>query len=257
MIINKIKYSIKKIIKYILPKKYILGLKYYKLNIHGELDYERLIVRKELPYCNFAIDIGANIGIYTYYFSKFCKRVESFEPVKIFTSDLRESIKNKSNIKLNSIGLSNKEGEFEIYTPYLKDEKRLDVGLTSLEKPVGHKKFITTKINLKKLDDYSFEGVELIKIDVEGHEFEVIEGAEKTIAKCKPIILIEIEQRHLKSKNINVVFGKLINLGYAGSFYLNKKFHPLSNFDVEKNQTNFNNNVDSNNYINNFIFRPL
>jgi FkbM family methyltransferase len=251
------KNNIKKILKYLIPKKYLLPLKYFKLSMHGELDYERIVLKNEIPSCNFAIDIGANIGIYSYYFSKFCKRIESFEPVYFFTNDLREYIKNNKNINLHSTGLSNQNGNFEIYTPLIKGGKRLDVGLTSLSKPTDTKNFITTKIDLKKLDDYNFSGVELIKIDVEGHEYEVIDGAQKTILKCKPIILIEIEQRHLKNINICDVFNKLKGLGYAGSFYNDKKFHPLSSFDVEKNQLKYLDNVNSNNYINNFIFRPL
>jgi FkbM family methyltransferase len=49
-------------------------------------------------------------------------------------------------------------------------------------------------IKIFPLDDFNFENVSLIKIDVENMEIEVLEGAYKLIEKCKPTILIESHQ---------------------------------------------------------------
>ena len=47
------------------------------------------------------------------------------------------------------------------------------------------------KIKTKRLDDYSFDRVDFLKIHVEGFEYEVLKGAESTINKFKPRIIIE------------------------------------------------------------------
>ena len=103
--------------------------------------------------------------------------------------------------------------------------------------------FRTFSVNVKKLDDFRFENpISFIKIDVEGHELEVIEGAIATINKNKPILLVEIEERYSKRKVIDTI--KFVNaLGYK-SYYFNEKelinTATLMNFDS----------------CNNFIFKP-
>jgi FkbM family methyltransferase len=43
----------------------------------------------------------------------------------------------------------------------------------------------------KRLDDFKLDNVDMIKIDVEGWEFEVLKGAEQTIRRCQPILMVE------------------------------------------------------------------
>ena len=66
------------------------------------------------------------------------------------------------------------------------------------------------QIELTTLDAFQLERVDLIKIDVEGHEFEVLQGACRTIAASRPTLIIEIKEN---------LFGKVRDLlssyGYA------------------------------------------
>ena len=66
------------------------------------------------------------------------------------------------------------------------------------------------QIELTTLDVFQLERVDLIKIDVEGHEFEVLQGACRTIAASKPTLIIEIKKD---------LFGRvrdlLLSYGYA------------------------------------------
>ena len=56
------------------------------------------------------------------------------------------------------------------------------------------------KIRSEKLDHYSFERVDLLKIDVEGFELDVLLGAENTIRQFKPRIIIETHSKELRKK---------------------------------------------------------
>jgi FkbM family methyltransferase len=50
----------------------------------------------------------------------------------------------------------------------------------------------TETVHLRTLDSYNFEDVDIIKIDVEGHEFDVVQGAEQTILKYHPVVQLEM-----------------------------------------------------------------
>ena len=79
------------------------------------------------------------------------------------------------------------------------------------------KTLIKEEILIKKLDDLQLE-VDLIKIDTQGFEFPVLQGAIKTIVRCKPVIILEIEVK----KQFNILSSFLTNLGYVLATSVNK-----------------------------------
>ena len=172
-----------------------------------------------------------------------------FNP-KIFSFLNRNIYKIINNIKLYNFGLSNKDGKANLRIPIRNKlakeesyEEFFEMGRATIHNKNVFDEFRTFEVNVKKLDNLQFENpISFIKIDVEGHETEVIEGGIKTINKNKPILLVEIEERHSKRKVIDVI--KFINsLGYK-SYYLNEKelvsTSTLTNFDT----------------FNNYIFKP-
>jgi FkbM family methyltransferase len=248
-------YKIKEIIKYLIPDAYNLPLRYFHKKLCGKLDYELIYLRSEVKGCYRAIDIGANIGIYSYSFSKYCKKVDSFEPVSEITRMLKQYAEQSKNIKIYNVGLSNKSSRENIHIPYVDGTNIPNIGLASLNDfGVECKKI---EIEICKLDDYSFVDVGIIKIDVEGHEYQVLEGAEKTIRKYKPFILIEIEQRHLVDRPMNDTFDLINSFGYRGYFFHNKKKYSIDDFIYEVHQKPYLNDIYSENYINNFIFEAV
>lgn len=200
------------------------------------------------------IDIGANEGLYTYALSKMGKIVESFEPQVQCAEKIRaySHIFNK-NINVYQVGLSNEKSLLNLYTPIIDNIVAHPLG--SLSKPQDDTQYKIEKIQIHKLDNYNFNDVSFIKIDVEGHESEVIEGAKQTILREKPVLLVEIEQRHIKV-DIQNVFKQILSLGYEGSFLLNEEFLPIDNFSYEIHQKSYLTNTTVNKYINNFIFKP-
>jgi len=48
------------------------------------------------------------------------------------------------------------------------------------------------KVNVNTLDSYAFDNVDIIKIDCEGYEYPILQGAEQTIRRCRPIVQLEI-----------------------------------------------------------------
>jgi FkbM family methyltransferase len=208
-----------------------------------------------------AIDIGAHNGLYTYELSKLCDSVESFEPQPWLYNKLCDYAIPKASI--HNVGLSNKQDYLEINVPTL-DGKKLD-GMASFRASAATSEKYqveTVRIEVKRLDDYQFKDVSFMKIDVEGYESEVLEGAIETIKTNYPNILIEIEQRHLPDIDMLSVFNLIKDLDYSGCFILDGRRLPIEEFSFEIHQKPYIQELEILNfknikkYVNNFIFFP-
>lgn len=133
------------------------------------------------------IDVGANIGYFTYLMSKLVGengRVLAFEPEPDNYYRLSENwVLNKAhNVELSNLAVSNTNGY-----AYLNISNK-ESGEHSLEEKT-REYLKRIRINTTKLDSYATE-VGLIKIDVEGHEAKVIDGARKLLESNKDVKLI-------------------------------------------------------------------
>ncbi len=206
------------------------------------------IIPNLLVNCNRAIDIGANVGVWSYWLSKYAKQVESFEPnPKIFNALKNIKIK---NVNSYNIALSNKSGSVDLLIPKgSKGFSNQGASLSSIKVQGEHK---SISIEAKCLDEYNFLDVDFIKIDVEGHEHEVIEGAQETINKFKPTMVIEMEEKHNQIP-IEDQISSVEKLGYKCCVLINEKIIQIEEIDLNKFHRNPTNN-DS--YLFNFIFYP-
>jgi FkbM family methyltransferase len=249
------KYSIKQNIINLFPKQLHLPFRYHYSKFKGRLEPEIFYLKQLVRNGKRAIDVGASRGYYTYALSKLCDVVESFEPQKWACEAI--TAYNASNVNCYNVGLSNFNGNLELNIPIV-NGTGIDAE-ASFRKLSGNQNSILVPVH--KLDDYEFQDVSFIKIDVEGYEVEVIQGAIKTISANKPVILVEIEQRHLMDKSLQTVFDEIIKLGYQGTFLSKNKFVPLSEFSYATHQQPYLDEIlrygHSEKYINNFIFQPV
>jgi FkbM family methyltransferase len=241
--------TLKLITEKVIPVRYQLAVRYSYLKKTNKLDEELFYVSKLLKSKRRFLDIGANVGIYSYYFKNIFDKVDAFEPLSEITHRLR-SIHNGS-LNVHNVALSNKIGELQFYIPIINGKTFPQ--LASLEKRDGDCEVRTVKV--ETVDCHDFDDVDLIKIDVEGHERFVIEGALKVIKKNMPILIIEIEQRHIEFE-IHEVFRSILSLNYSGFFLQKGILTSLKEFSYELNQKPFLENVEDKEYINNFIFIP-
>ena len=142
---------------------------------------------------DLVMDIGANIGCTSILFGELAEQVISFEPSTTTFNLLQKNIQQSGleNITLlnHALGSSNIISEIT-YSP----ENRSG-GFVSNKTRIseGH---VTEKIKIRKLDDIigdlEIQKIDFIKIDVEGFEKEVIEGARNAIEKFRPIVVLEL-----------------------------------------------------------------
>ena len=164
------------------------------------------------------IDIGANIGNHSVYFSRYFKKVIAFEPNPLTYGILKLNASFATNIEAINLGLSSKPGSL-----YLSEDTRnLGGSQIHLNKEDIPLNLTVRDINLVRLDDFISDdcgqGI-LIKIDVEGHELEALEGAHAFISKNNPVICFEQHQDDfIDSSTPTIMY--LASMGYE--FYLFK-----------------------------------
>lgn len=150
-------------------------------------------------------DIGANIGVFTLLAAKRVGsgRVYAFEPSKLHLEKLYVNLKlnNFTNIIVNPFGLSNVSGNRDLYIPAGQGPLR-NTGMASFY-PVeaDSKNYVLEKIFTMRLDDYvesnDINKIDAIKIDVEGAEMDILEGAKITLKRFRPIVMMEVNKIHL------------------------------------------------------------
>jgi len=139
------------------------------------------------------IDIGANIGYNTLMFSDYGP-VYSFEPVYHQITD--QNVKNnilRNKIEVFPYALSNEKKKSTIYIPSggCQSNTHINYGGTGIHLPEDLRG-TSLEVPCERLDDVYSGVTSFIKIDVEGHELQVLEGAKETIKKHMPTILIEL-----------------------------------------------------------------
>jgi FkbM family methyltransferase len=139
------------------------------------------------------LDIGANIGYNSLMFSDYGP-VHAFEPIFYKLVDLNaKNNKIKNPIHIYSFALSDVEHSVDMYIPNKVEASGLrNYGGTSMYKTDGFDETTKTSVECHRLDDIYKGKPSVIKIDVEGHEMEVLKGSENTIKKYMPTLLIEI-----------------------------------------------------------------
>jgi len=153
------------------------------------------------------LDAGANIGYYSIMFSMLAPSgtIYAFEPTDTFDK-LLENLKfnNIANVVAHKIALGNKSGQFNdaIFKIWGNKPENLEYIFTTID----------DFVDLAELDK-----VDAIKIDVDSFDFEVLQGAEKTLLRLDPYVMLEINQGALAKRNISPlqVFSWLYERGYT------------------------------------------
>ena len=152
------------------------------------------------------LDIGANFGQLSVLLSKYKKNVEvySFEASKYIFEILKKNIKiNNANVRLfhNLVG---NDSQQDLFIKKLNISKFNTYGSNMIEKidTKNENNLNTEKINSIKIDDVFFDRkISLMKIDVQGYDFEVLKGSKGTILKQQMPIIFEYEEDFAKDFN--------------------------------------------------------
>ena len=196
-----------------------------------------------------AVDVGANRGVWTHQLAALCPTVYAFEPNPKMFAILDAA--RPANVIARRVALSNRSGVASLNVP--RSARGYSNQHASLENNwSGATEFGVVEVATERLDDLDIPPCGFIKIDVEGHEPAVIAGAAELIARDRPTLLIELEQRHSAS-SIEQSITAVTELGYEAFVLKHDALRPISAFDPEVDHRAA---VETPRYIFNFIFRP-
>jgi len=164
-------------------------------------------LRKYIPHGATVVDAGANIGDHSATYSRYVGehgRVFAFEPNPDAYDCLAYNMDSYGNVYCVRKALSDHTGEIpmvleqNVGASYLSDSGSVVVQSTTL-------------------DIYELSRVDFFKIDVEGHECAVLNGAAKTIRSCRPVMLIEVNHGALEraSSSANELIELIKSFGYS------------------------------------------
>ena len=214
-----------------------------------------------VPRGRTAIDVGANVGVYTHALSKLAARVYAIEANPAMAAQLRRAYGGRATIV--NAAASAEDGAATLRIPDVGDR---GTGLATIAagNALGGERFTSVTVDARRLSELvpAHEDVGFVKIDVEGHELAVLEGARPLLARSRPNILLEAEERH-RPGAVASVADMLAALNYTGFMLADGILAPLAAFDVSRHQTvslqqsaALDRGVRPAGYVNNFIFVP-
>ncbi|MBP1928366.1 FkbM family methyltransferase [Methanolinea mesophila] len=207
-----------------------------------------------------SLDIGAHWGEYTFWLEKYSKCTYAFEPHPDMIEKLHERFSQYPNVKIIPYAVSDRNGSAELYTPSVHGEEIIGLSTINLEKnKLDGFPIVKNPVKTIRLDDCHLDEVGFIKIDVEGNEREVLEGAQNILEKYHPGIMVELENRHHPGA-IDSIGRFMEEFHYMGYFFFEGKLFEMVHFQPEDHQNIKNLNEtgtgrrENTIYINNFIF---
>lgn len=174
----------------------------------GRLDHDQNMLPLVLPHISrghTVVDIGAFIGDHTVAYANKVGRegkVYAFEPFKKSYECLKLNMANYANVVCLNQALGYKGKTMGFYENENTGATYMGEGEEAVTRP---------------LDGYDFQALDFMKIDAEGMEVDILLGAEKTIKRFMPVMLLEVNEGALKrqGRSVGDLFQLLDNLGYS------------------------------------------
>lgn len=177
---------------------------------HPATDYQQATIDaavEQVKNFDCAIDVGGNIGLHTVRFASKFQSVHSFEPTDINFECLKKNTETFKNVTLHQVGLGDQAATLKIKLPG--DSNNCgNFSIVDFDESDDH--LLEQSIEICTLDSFDL-APDLIKIDVQGFDYNVLVGARDTINQHHPVIIIESESK----KSRHEISDFLTQLGYS------------------------------------------
>ncbi len=199
---------------------------FYHVRYRGDVVYPKVsekIFDRLQSKSRSAIDVGANVGIYSRYLSSKFSSVACVEPIGYLAKRLQEQL--PRNCVIHAVALGEAEGSIVLRIPV--DEAGNEMHALSTASPenkfelFGSTRMVERTVPVQCLDQIagSIANVAFVKIDVEGFEGQVLAGASKLLHDVRPVFQVEISRSH--NPNYKDVLNK-----FAAAKYDSFSLHP-------------------------------
>ena len=176
-----------------------------------------------------AIDVGANVGDYAHWLAQHSRRCVAFEPNPELARCVEQRY-GRTGVQVFAYALSDHSGQATLRVPIIDGQEHPALATVEPANTTGDMPMREVMVPLRRLDDLELETVGVIKIDAEGHELAVLGGAQDLIARDRPNVMIEVEERH-RPGSLAGVRSFFEERGYEGFFLVGRRLAPISQFD--------------------------
>lgn len=144
-----------------------------------------------------AVDIGANIGLWSWLMAKRFDVVEAFEPVGAYADCWVVNMQAVRHAHLNRLALGAEPGRAKMVamTPGSCGDTTICHGQAGVE--------VAGDVEVRTLDSFGFVGVDFVKVDAEGFELWIMRGGEQTLLRCRPTVVVEQKPGHGRAFGID------------------------------------------------------
>jgi FkbM family methyltransferase len=166
---------------------------FYRQRIAREVrtgEPELAVLAELIPRGGTAVDVGANVGFFAYALADIADRVVAFEPNPDYAFFARWMLRGRADVR--ELALSDTSGHGTLYVPLSDEGALLHLAGSLKRRHFQFRNIRTYNVEVRTLDEAGLAGVHFVKADVEGSEREVLDGARATIARDRPIILLEL-----------------------------------------------------------------
>jgi FkbM family methyltransferase len=192
------------------------------------MDKEMLALRQLVEPGMTVIEAGAAGGIHTWVLSRSVGStgvVHSFEPRPEAVRNLRrlQRLAGWRNVRVHGAALGAAPERATITIPRV--ATRAQVGPANV--PGRSIEIDVTTVD-RVVERFGLGRVDLLRVDVEGHEWDLFDGAERTLGRFRPPVVCEIEDRHLArhGRTAQSVLDRFAAQGYAAHVFHDGRLHP-------------------------------
>jgi FkbM family methyltransferase len=203
---------------------------------YPELHYLKDII-KEGDIC---IDIGANMGYYSFFMSEYCGsngRVYAVEPVPLFVEIWKKNVSrtNINNATMFQYALGSEDKNVRMGMPVI--DGVVHHGMTKVvsDEDIFYEKFFNAQMVVPDELFKDIEKVDFIKVDIEGYEHVVFDNMRKTLSKHKPLIQCELSGNENRKQVIKI----LQELGYKPYIHEDRQLINISEEEIETYEGDF------------------
>lgn len=232
-----------------LPPRYLIHPRALDYYLFGAPEIR--FVKKLCSANKASVDVGANMGIFSYFMKRHSSHVFAYEPNPDLVTLLNCTF--DSSVTVVPAALSSEPGQLQMKIPIFSNVEQHGLASLSQEFPDADR-VRTLDVSVRCLDSEALGEVGFIKIDVEQHEREVLRGGMGLISEQRPNLLVEVSPLLYKTP-LPKVFEPILNLGYNGYFLFESQLVSFENFDPEIH-TRRENLGDKHRFVGNIMLTP-
>jgi FkbM family methyltransferase len=251
--------TVRAAVRSLLPPRAVHAYRRLRHTVLFPFEPEIRLIPRYLDRTKLAVDVGADVGLYTSILAPRSALTLAIEPNPNSARYLRSL--RLAHCQIIDAAASNENGETVLRVPQMDGAEYRALGSISDQNDIVAPSVVTYGVRTVTLDSVLANRpapVSFIKIDVEGHELAVLQGATAVI-QDRPTFLIEIEYRH--GTDAELIFAFLRERGYSGTALINGELKPIDAKALASAQTDDLLRIKRASprfagYVNNVLFTP-